>query len=335
MKNVMNEVDDSQKQDEQNASYELNADEELARRLLSLVLAFSNATAPLSSAYVQKEYYPTLSPESFRRQFHRDRERLLACGLLLHEAKKGWWVADEASFATEVSLYPDELLALDLTLSQLADDSEFPQSNDLRYALAKIDADYSKVSAARFSLTTTKQNRQLNILLHAATQHHPVQVSYVSALGERTERLLAIYGEFGLRGHIYFVAADLDEDLAPTAAEPHIFRDDRFLKVHELRNKTYDIPHNFNVAKWRKLPFQIGNKSFEIQLLFGSAAGEEALRTAQNYGTYTSTERGLVWTVEAADLEAAARWSIAEGLIPQQPSELVSCWKTLLKEALA
>nr|WP_315522193.1 hypothetical protein [Olegusella massiliensis] len=42
-----------------------------------------------------------------------------------------------------------------------------------------------------------------------------------------------------------------------------------------------------------------------------------------------------MWTVDAADLEAAARWSIAEGLIPQQPSELVSRWKTLLEEAFA
>lgn len=330
----MKEVNDTQWQDEQDASHVLSADDELARRLLSLVLAFSNASAPLSSAYVQKEYYPTLTTESFRRQFHRDRERLLTCGLLLHEAKKGWWVADETSFATEVSLDPDELLALDLTLSQLANDSTFPYSDDLRYALAKIDSDYSKVSAARFSLTTTKQNRQLNILLHAATQHHPVQVQYVSALGEKSERLLAIYGEFGLRGHIYFVAADLDEDLTPITTEPHTFRDDRFLKVRELRNKTYDIPRNFNAAQWRKLPFQIGNKSFEIQLLLGPAAGEEAMRAAQNYGTYTSTERGLVWTVEAADLEAVACWSIAEGLIPQQPSELVCCWKALLEEAL-
>lgn len=331
----MKKVDDSQKQGEQNVSYELSADEELARRLLSLILAFSNASSPLSSAYVQKEYYPTLSTESFRRQFHRDRERLLACGLLLHEAKKGWWVADETSFATEVSLYPDELLALDLTLSQLTDDSEFPQSNDLRFALAKIDSDYSKFSVARFSFTTAKQNKQLNILLHAATQRHPVQVSYISALGEKTERLLAIYGEFGLRGQVYFVAADLDEDLTPTDAQPHTFRDDRFLKVRELRSKTYDIPRDFNIVKWRKLPFQIGNKSFEVQLLLGSGAGEEALHAAQNYGTYTSTERGLVWTVDAADLEAAARWSIAEGLIPQQPSELVSRWKTLLEEAFA
>lgn len=148
----MKEVNDTQRQDEQDASHVLSTDDELARRLLSLVLAFSNASAPLSSAYVQKEYYPTLTAESFRRQFHRDRERLLTCGLLLHEAKKGWWVADETSFATEVSLEPGELLALDLTLSQLANDPTFPYSDDLRYALAKIDSDYSKVSAARFLL---------------------------------------------------------------------------------------------------------------------------------------------------------------------------------------
>lgn len=325
--------------DEQSASYTLSPDDEVARRLLSLMLAFANTTTPLTTSYIYDHYYPG-APQNEPKPFQRDRRRLQECGLRIVEvkgefdrAKESSWAADETSFAQSLQVDPDDLRALDLALFQLVVDPTFVQRQELRRALSKINLDYATTSETYFASPTLTHNKNLSKILSASAQHHPLRVTYLTARGESTERTLAVYGEFGFRSHIYFVAADLDENFAP-CAQPHSFRDDRFKKVQVLHHEHYEIPAGFDATTWRKLPFQIGELRHTIQLLVDKNAGEDAQQAAKTYGNSVKDEQGVLWTVEAADLEAAARWSIAEGITPQQPAELVAIWKRLLEEAL-
>ena len=58
-----------------------SSNDALVRRLVSLVVAFSNASTPLSSEDIRSEYYPDVSVDTIQKQFRRDRERLERCGL--------------------------------------------------------------------------------------------------------------------------------------------------------------------------------------------------------------------------------------------------------------
>ena len=40
------------------------------------------------------------------------------------------------------------------------------------------------------------------------------------------------------------------------------------------------------------------------------------------------------WTVEAADLAAAASWAVSQAIVPVDPPELVAAWRRALKGVL-
>lgn len=304
----------------------------LARRLASLALGFSNATAPLTTAGIKAEYYPGLSPETFARQFRRDRERLVLCGLAVHEADGGW-VADKASFAEPPDIAAEELAALDIACLQLVSDPSFPYRDDLRIALAKIDDGYEGFPQAA-APSTGAQARQVPALLHAFGERRAVAVAYTDAAGTASRRTLAIWGVFGLRGHTYFVAPEVDAAGIPTG-EPHTWRDDRFCRVDEVAGTSYRIPEDFDVEDFRKLPFQIGPDTFEATFRVPPTASEEGLAATGSYGETGTDARGrMIWTVAAADLTAAAHWAVAVGLVPVDPGDLVDAWRGILSEVI-
>ncbi|MEE1045215.1 MAG: WYL domain-containing protein [Olegusella sp.] len=306
-------------------------DDELARRLTSLFIAFSNARAPLGAAEIRTEYYPGLSEDSFARQFRRDRERLVLCGMNVYEADGGW-AADRASFADPPDIGADELAALDIACLQLAEDPSFPYRGDLRIALAKIDDGYEGFP----HMATPKagaQSRQVLALLRAFDARRPVKTAYTNAKGVASERTIAVWGSFNLRDHTYFVAPEVDETGTRTG-EPRTWRDDRFGKVKELTGVTYRIPEDFFAEDFRKLPFQIGTDAFEAVFRVPATASEEAVAATGAYGEVGTDGHGhRVWKVEANDCGAAARWAIAGGLVPTGPRRLVDEWRRILSEA--
>ncbi len=307
-----------------------SSNDALVRRLVSLVVAFSNASTPLSSEDIRSEYYPDVSVDTFQKQFRRDRERLVLCGLTVRETPRGGWAADETSFADRLDLDPTEVAALDITCLQLVEDPSFPYRDDLRLALAKIDSGYEAFPRAA-APQASAQDRNVLALLRAQEARHAVRVTYTDAHGRTSERTLAVWGVFGLRGHTYFIAPELDAE----RGEPRTWRDDRFGSVRELGGVSYRIPPDFCAEDYRRLPFQIGAAQLYVTFRVPKTATEEARSAmAANGEVEENPQTGReYWTVEASDLNAAARWAVANGLVPTSPVALAEVWRDLLKEA--
>jgi proteasome accessory factor B len=308
--------------------------DELARRLVSIALEFSAATRALSTEQIRRAIYGDIARKTFYQLFRRDRERLRSCGFVIEDRGDELWAADPRSFSDDCDADPYDLQALDLLCLQLAQDDSFPYRGELKHALAKIDHDFSSSEAFCAPGGVRVQDTKTLVLLHARAARHAVQVRYVDAQGASSNRRLALYGEFGLRGHVYFVAADLDDE--GCASDPHVFRDDRFRRVKELPQLDVVVPESFDIRQWRRLPFQLGPHSFEAQLALPQELSDDAQRSIAQSGQIKATPEGdRVWRVEASDERALASWAIAEAFVPMSPKSLVDAWKALLEEALA
>ena len=179
-------------------------DDERARRICSLALEFMNARAPIPSSELARCFYPSLSPDSFRRSFARDREVLAACGLLVTERGRSggealWAVDEDASFARGVELSPQDAAVLELSCQALLDDPAFPFSSDLRLALAKIARTFSDGLAFAAS-PDRREGRALGAIKDALVARSELELSYTDARGRASRRVVAPYGVFGLRG---------------------------------------------------------------------------------------------------------------------------------------
>lgn len=296
---------------------ELTQSDERARRICSLALAFMNASAPLASSEIARDYYPGLAKKSFQRAFARDREALLACGIRVVEKDSGpsesEWTADsQVSFATGPELTPGEAAALAVACRPLLADPGFPMADELRFALAKLGRAFAEPVAV--SNKPAKPSPAVKTLRSCLLAQHAARVTYTDAKGRDSERVLAPYGFFALRDALYLVAARLDcsED-AGRSQEPHTYRVDRIREAVELGDRPYSIPTDFCVEDFRRLPFQLGEKV--CSGVFESAAGERAA-----YGVSSITD--------------AASWAVAEGLRPIEPPELVDAWKRVLEGVL-
>ena len=313
----------------------LTRDDERARRVCSLALDFMNATVPVPSSQIARAHYPGLSLDSFRRSFSRDRAVLAACGVIVVERRvpgeESLWEADAArSFARGAELSPTDAAALELACRPLADDPSFPLADDLRLALAKVSRAFSEaLSASR--VRAAGPGRVLDALRACLTDRTAARVSYVDARGVASERTLAPYGFFGLRGTLYLVAARLADDGGPGAEDVRTYRIDRFSSARSLEGTSFSVPEGFSVAAWRRLPFQMGPARGTAQLLVSPEREDDVRRMAGAQGTFERTEDGLVWTVEVSDELAAARWAVAADVRPVFPDSLVSAWRGVLE----
>ena len=310
----------------------LTSDDEQARRLCALAIAFSNAESPISSQEVHAAHYADLSDDSFRRKFSRDREKLVECGLVIRQVgqdvRDALWQADDSSFADGSSLSSDDALMLDVLCTQLVSDPSFAWHDELRLALAKVDHAFGALTAARLS-PTRQSNETLKTLLSCVEHSRLAALTYIDAKGARTERTVAPYGHFGLRGNVYFVCAQVRDD----ALDPNnlrTLRADRVERVKQLA-KRFEMPEDFCVDDYVVLPFQIGATSCTAQLMTTSTTDPDMLA---DLSRRSRLHDGL-HEVAVSDVTAAARWAIAAGMRPTSPEELVTEWRQLLDVAAA
>ena len=310
----------------------LTSDDEQARRLCALAIAFSNAESPISSQEVHAAHYADLSDDSFRRKFSRDREKLVECGLVIRQVgqdvRDALWQADDSSFADGSSLSSDDALMLDVLCTQLVSDPSFAWHDELRLALAKVDHAFGTLTAARLS-PTRQSNETLKTLLSCVEHSRLAALTYVDAKGARTERTVAPYGHFGLRGNVYFVCAQV-RDGALDPNNLRTLRADRVERVKQLA-KRFEMPEDFCVDDYVVLPFQIGATSCTAQLMTTSATDADMLA---DLSRRSRLHDGL-HEVAVSDVTAAARWAIAAGMRPTSPEELVTEWRQLLDVAAA
>lgn len=314
---------------------QLTRDDERARRICSLALDFMNARAPLGSAAIARGHYPGLSEDSFRKAFSRDRELLEACGITLVETRAAdgtkLWSADaDRSFAQETELGPLDAAALELACRSLAEDPTFPLAGELRLALAKVGRAFAETIGARRT-GGGRERREIATLRACVASCHAARVAYVDAEGTASERLIAPYAFFGLRGKLYLVAGLLGEDGSPVPDHIRTYRAERFERVVEQTQTSFEVPADFSVDDWRRLPFQMGPTSFEAVLVIPSEHERDVRRAAGTQGRFERRGDSLIWTVPASSAADAASWAVAMGARPVSPTQLVDSWRDVLE----
>lgn len=312
---------------------DFNKDDVQALRILSLAVEFMNAERPVAASSVRSRYYPELSDDSARKAFKRDRESLAQCGIVLEsvgvaDGGDALWQADASlSFVQDLELSADDALLIDLLCLPVADDPSFALRSDLRIALAKIDRAYAAPSAARISRISPASERTVAVLKRCALADHAVRIDYTDADGRESTRDIAPYGLFSLRGRLYVVgphAGGGEGAIRTYAAE-------RISKAEELA-ATFERPADFDLARWRKLPFQLGPTIATCRFAV-PAEHEEAVRAEVGAAGSFEEDGGCILIADAADLADAAAWAISKGAVPIEPPELVGRWRETLGKA--
>ena len=295
-----------------------------------------NARAPIASSEVARGFYPELSADSFRRSFARDRDVLAACGVVVTErgrvgGEAAWGIDGRASLAEGVELAPREAQTLEIACQGLLSDPTFPLGADLRLALAKLTRAFAEAPV----IDTGPQrapSRPLAALGRAIVEHRGAAVTYTNAQGTTSRRALAPYGLFGLRGVVYLVAETLEQGRG--TGEVRTYRLDRFDDASVLEDVACEVPDDFSVLDWRRLPFQLGDAPREARFEVPHER-EAALRDeAGAQGELSLEGDRLVWSVGVCDLDVAASWAVAQGIRPLSPAGLVKAWERVLEGAI-
>lgn len=311
----------------------LTRDDERARRICSLAIGFMNAKAPVPSSDVARDFYPDLAPDSFRRAFLRDREALAACGVVIEErgsdGGESLWGADEGCFARGAELGALEAAALEVACQPLLGDPGFSMADELRLALAKLTRAFAEAGVV--ASPPRHEPRSFTVLRSCLLAGHAASISYTDAHGVSSERLIAPYGLFELRGVRYLVAARIGEGGAPEESSERTYRLDRVSSAEERRTVSFEVPADFCVDDWRRLPFQMGDPTITARFEIPRGREQDLRRAAGVHGTFELGDDVLVWEVPASSEAAAASWAVAQGIRPLAPEGLVSAWEHVLE----
>lgn len=337
--------------DEDDEYIRLTGNDAEAERLLAIALEFENATQPLTSSYIQKNFYgdcPT--DEAARKAFSRDRKKLMLCGVNIIQGairgdQKSWLIDAASSYASEGSLSAEDALVLDLACAPLADNPSFPYSNDLRVALAKIDRSFQSGTPVRISESSRDRSNKLAVLESAAADHLGIEVLYRKPNGEADERLLGILGFFSLRGNTYVVAIRLDDEAAVGNTPAHVYNVSRIESAKVRKTAHYSVPDDFNIRDFVRLPFQLGPAAYQARFavpknrmtdLAAASHGQGSFEPAASDGQLqASASSDRIWNVSVSDEKDAAAWAISLGIRPLEPQSLVQAWRNTLKQASA
>lgn len=324
----------------EDAGERITRDDERARRIAGLLMAFSGARRTLSSNEIRDAYYPELSNESFRRAFGRDREALAQCGMVVRNVSQsgedGSWVVDEQrTFAGASELLPEEALALDVACAPLVTDPDFPFRSDLRLALAKLDRHFGSATPVYIGGGTEGSGSAARELLECLASRTVAKATYVDAKGREGTKILAPYGSFGLNGNTYVVAASENAEEGGWN-RPLTYRLDRFKSVRRTEGRTYQVPEDFCLRDFLKLPFQAGPTVATCSFSLPTPLSPELREQLEGRGTWTDgVGGGSVWTSDVSDLGLAASWAVAEDVVPLAPKALVHQWRQVLEGALS
>ena len=272
--------------------WEPNKDEQKARRVAELAVYLMNAKVPVPSSQIHSKFYEWLdSDDSFDRAFNRDRAGLAACGLVLDGTigaggEKYWQVDAARSYSQGATLGAADAALLALLCGPLLSDGTFPLAEDLGFALAKVYDEFDGTAAV--SGGTRDQSRVEKVLRSCLEARHAMRMDYVRADGTRVSGVVAPYGTFGLRGRLYVVAQKLSGDGTPVVDGMRTYRVERIKKATELAKVTFEVPGDFCVADWRRLPFQMGPAVFRGTFEVASELEAEVRRQVGAAGTFFS-----------------------------------------------
>ena len=319
---------------DQDAYLNINSDDSHATRVFSLAIKFFGSSYPLAASSLKAEFYPTLDTESFRRQYLRDRNLLASLGIVvLQVGERGddtlWQVDEHQSYVEGEGLGADEARMLFILCHDMAYDQSFPYRDELRVALAKISQMYRGTVLPQTDNTSPQEHKKLATLVSSMSNQQAASVRYTDAQGVSSDRVIAILGSFGLRNHTYFVASRIERDGSLTPDSIRTYRLDRFDKVSPKKPPiSYQIPLDFTVRDYERLPFQIGDFVGMASIDLGSNPSREVRRATQ---TGQSQLTDSCWNVPYSNAQALAAWCIGNKVTPQSPQTVVDTWHDLLE----
>ena len=305
-------------------------------RLAALAGLFMSSRKPLSTGEVLRQVYLGYdNRDSAEARFLKDRESFALRGFPIEMVGKSgderlWAVAD-GTFAGAVELDHDELLVLAGAMRALIDDASFPYSDDLRSALLKVAGSLDRaLPSTPLADEPEELGEAARTVARAVAERRGLEVTYENAKGEVSERQLAPWGAYSLRGSTYIVAAKLADMGAEGEPELRRFRLDRFLDAR-LLDDTFEVPEDFFVEDMLLLPFQIGDEDFELEMAVPEARVAEMRNAVGDAARVRDTPEGAVLSAHGRSMRAAAAWAIDRGLRPLSPPALVDAWKSLLE----
>jgi proteasome accessory factor B len=300
---------------------------EPAERLVNLALFLSAAREPVSAAQVHAQVagYPGGQAETaFLRMFERDKEDLLAAGLVLEVVRSGdterYRLDRTATFAGELSLEPDEAMLLRTAGAAMLGDPSFPFTEDLRMALAKVTAASGScdattpapVASLLADESPAEQAEMVAVLARALTARKVAVFEYTSLGARAARREVEPLGVFAREGRWYLVGHDRGAEGMRVFAVARMTG----LEINTIKPKSpdFDARPTFEIGAWMALPFQWGPERFTAVLRFSGPVATRATALAGAQGVLEDTGDGtLLWRVGAADALALARWAIVNG----------------------
>lgn len=322
---------------------ELSKDDEQARRVASLALAFMSSDTIRDEA-VWRLFYPDLAKaDSYRTAFRRDRAALAECGITVSRVTgpETLWRVDSTSFVESTELSEEDAMAIDVACLSLVDDPNFPYGSELRIALSKIDGAFDCPTSASLPAEERVPSRQLAALQGCSLSGRAARIEYVRADGRAVDRLVAPYGFFGMRGHLYMVAPCVDDAGGVIDGSARTYRIDRVRRAAEALGTPFEVPGDFDVRDWQRLPFQLGPTSCEGAFAVPGHVIREFSQVAGGRGSLgpgpadDRAHAAATWRVEVSSIDDAASWAIAEDLTPLSPPELVEAWREKLEGVVA
>ena len=320
------------------AFWEPTEDDLQAQRILNLAILFMNSTSFVSSKEIHRSIYEGLGDDAFRKKFKNDRDRLALCGIVLEnkpDDNESLWRADtEASFVTLSGISPEDAMLLDLICLPCVANPTFAFRDELRLALAKIDRSFGSSVVAVPADAQGSSAPYRKIQLCHSTRKAAV-IHYVDAKGNASVRQVAPLGFFGLGENTYVVAARIDDDGSLVPDSIRTYAASRLEKVIPKQHPSFEIPDDFYVDEYIRLPFQIGPTIYEASFLVPADAEHELRAIARGKGSFAKDGDRLVWTVDVSSEAQAAAFAISMSVLPMSPASLVCTWKEVLEEVVS
>ena len=259
--------------------------------------------------------------------------------------EKRWRIETRLTYAqpSEVSLSANDALDLLAAVTAYLQGSKRPYDADVRRAREKLASvmglTSSPVMAQLKAAKKDPAGEDYRVLLLCRANRTPCRFLYRDARGTEASHTVRPYGFFERSGRSYLVAFDD----AHVGEEPvRVFRIDRITAGSAGALKgSYDIPTEFDVADYIRLPFEYGDGTdpFEARFFLAGEKVPDLDALTGGRGTWAPCEGGWTWSIEACNLEACSKWAAwaaSRGLVAQDPPELVeACASNLERTAAA
>lgn len=314
-----------------------------AQRLLNLLFILNATSAPIPTGEIISDSdlgYGSANPESDKRKFLRDRERLAELGIAVREvtreggseSEESCWALDRARTFTGAAILSDDAQALLTAIDEYLPAAPALLARPVRSLRAKIcTAAVAPDNASRGGEAVCSPAEEAIWTAFCLRRH--MTCLYRNAHGDETKRTVAVYGIFSHEGLTYFTGLDTATGSVRT------FRTDRVARVWRPA-KPYEIPADFDIRDYLFLLFDFADaEATPATFSFPSTLPEGEIDSITHGRGIRETQGDTtLWRIEVRSMDAAAAFALSHagcGMRPVAPEALVLSWKDAIRKAMA